>query len=582
MSKICLIRPPAVETIRFASTSITPPIGLAYIAGAITASGRDVEVVDAVALAPDNYRRYFKGYTVGLDLSLVVQKVSIDVTTIGVSAVFTHEWPLIVQLIKLLRERFPTTPIIVGGEHVTAMPAFCCRTSEADFFVSGEGEETIIELLAAIEKKEHVELESLSKIPGITFRTPQNTVVVNRRRERRRQIDSIPLPQWELFALPIYHLHRFVGGMYSSSLTVPILATRGCPYRCTYCSSPNMWTALWVPRDPVLVVDEIESYMQRFGAANFPFQDLTAIIKKDWIKKFCEEILSRKLKISWQLPTGTRSEAIDQEVADLLARSGMKSMAYAPESGSEETRRLVQKKVNAKSLMDSIKAAEKSGLNVSAFFVIGFPHDRHKNLKEGISFVRNVAREGVADISVGYYMALPGTELFQSLYADGKISIDKDYFSHILDAQSFFPRKSFTPHISRLSLCIWKFYMIAVFYYQRLQVKLEAGFFKGWGDILSGVINSFGSVDHGTKLQSVIRNFVLHIINSWGVLWRPRWISFKQEEELLMNWDEIYRSCLSTPNSTKEAGTISLDYYRQLQKDAKQDLVLDHQSKKSA
>ena len=67
------------------------------------------------------------------------------------------------------------------------------------------------------------------------------------------------------------------------------------------------------------VVDEIEGYVKRYGAGNFPFQDLTAIIQKDWIKAFCEELIRRKLNILWQLPTGTRSEAIDPEVAAVFS-----------------------------------------------------------------------------------------------------------------------------------------------------------------------------------------------------------------------------------------------------------------------
>jgi radical SAM superfamily enzyme YgiQ (UPF0313 family) len=89
-----------------------------------------------------------------------------------------------------------------------------------------------------------------------------------------------------------------------------------------------MWLPLWIPRDPISVADEIEYYVKKFGAGNFPFQDLTAIIKRDWIKAFCEEIIKRKLNITWQLPTGTRSEAIDNEIAFLIKKSGMTSMAY--------------------------------------------------------------------------------------------------------------------------------------------------------------------------------------------------------------------------------------------------------------
>src|SRR5205085_11391822 len=97
-----------------------------------------------------------------------------------------------------------------------------------------------------------------------------------------------------------------------------MLATRGCPFQCTFCSSPQMWTQVWKARRPAAVADEIESYMRRYGANDFQFQDLTAIVRKDWIVAFCKELLDRKLSITWQLPVGTRSEAIDAEVAQYL------------------------------------------------------------------------------------------------------------------------------------------------------------------------------------------------------------------------------------------------------------------------
>ena len=74
-------------------------------------------------------------------------------------------------------------------------------------------------------------------------------------------------------------------------------------------------------------------YYEKYDATDFQFQDLTAIIKKKWIVAFCQELISRNLNISWQIPVGTRSEAIDKEVADLLIKSGCNYIQYAPESG---------------------------------------------------------------------------------------------------------------------------------------------------------------------------------------------------------------------------------------------------------
>ncbi len=107
----------------------------------------------------------------------------------------------------------------------------------------GEGEETIVALLEALENG-----DSLEGVSGIAYRSGGD-IKINGRRSRVTDLDAIATPAWHHFELETYHQNRFVGGMYSSSITVPMLATRGCPYQCTYCSAPNMWTPRWIPRD---------------------------------------------------------------------------------------------------------------------------------------------------------------------------------------------------------------------------------------------------------------------------------------------------------------------------------------------
>ena len=104
---ITLIRPPAVEAFRFATTSITLPLGLAYIASALKKSNFKVQIIDAVGNDPKNRVGYYKGYLVGESLSQIVSKVSSKSKFIGITVVFTHEWPLVVKLIDLLKTKHP-------------------------------------------------------------------------------------------------------------------------------------------------------------------------------------------------------------------------------------------------------------------------------------------------------------------------------------------------------------------------------------------------------------------------------------------------------------------------------------------
>lgn len=107
------------------------------------------------------------------------------------------------------------------------------------------------------------------------------------------------MPAWDLIPVENY-LSRGLNYHLQRGRTMPMLATRGCPYKCTFCSNPNMWGPTWLPRDPKLVVDEMELYIKKYGATNFIFSDLTAVIKKGVVVDFCREIIRRKLNVTWR------------------------------------------------------------------------------------------------------------------------------------------------------------------------------------------------------------------------------------------------------------------------------------------
>lgn len=527
---VCLIRPPAAEAFRFASSSITLPLGLAYIAGALRRGGFELNIVDAVGEGPDIRTRYCKGYLVGLRFEQIVEQISAETDIVGITVVFTHEWPAVVQLIDLIETRFPKATIVIGGEHVTSMPEFSLLTSKADVAVLGEGEETAVELVHALRNR-----QPLANVEGIAYRQGE-VVKVNPRRERKTDIDSLAAPAWDYFALETYRRHRFEGAMHTSRLTLPLLATRGCPYQCTYCSAPNMWLPRWIPRDPIKVVDEIEMYVKQYGIGNVVFQDLTAIIQPSWIKAFCEELIRRNLNIVWQLPSGTRSEAINSEIAHLLKRSGMTTMSYAPESGSDETRRLIKKKMTKEKLYASVDAAVGAGLHISFFLVIGFPHDTPAQIAENLPFLDEMARRGVGDIGIQFYMALPGTELFRSLYEAGRIKINRRYFRHILDALAPVPSQTYCT-LSRWSLALWKLRMFRRFYGANKRDG-DGGLAKALWRAAYGI---FRRGDHQTKMETAVRHGVTTAIQTITAALQPRYMNRSEENRMFASWDQLYR-----------------------------------------
>ncbi len=435
MAIATLVRPPSVVA-RYALTlNGTPPLSAAYLAGSLTVAGHEVQVIDAVGEALHAMHPGYRADILinGLSVAQIVARIRPDTQFVGISCLFSHEWPVIRQLIAAIAVRFPAVPIVLGGEHATAVPELCL--ADAPMLTAcavGEGEETIVELVETCAGTALRDLPgALATVRGIVLRGPDGPIR-SAPRARIRDIDEIPAPRWD--STPI---ERYLDGGFSFGVdrgrTMPLLATRGCPYSCTFCSSPRMWTTRYTTRSPALVVDEIEEFVHRYRAEAIDFYDLTAIIERDWILEFCRLLEARKLRVTWQLPSGTRSEALDEETLRAMYRSGCRNVSYAPESGSPRTLDAIKKKVKLDRLEASMAAAVRAGLNVKANILIGFPDEHVADLRATLRFILRMARLGVHDASVWTFSPYPGSELFERLRASGRLPrLDDDYYASLL------------------------------------------------------------------------------------------------------------------------------------------------------
>jgi radical SAM superfamily enzyme YgiQ (UPF0313 family) len=461
MAIATLIRPPSVVA-RYALTlNGTPPISVAYLAGSLTAAGHEVQVIDAVGEALEAMHPGYRPDILvnGLSVQEIVARIRPDTQIVGISCMFSHEWPLIRELIAAIDRRLPGVPIVCGGEHATAIPELCLEDAPALLACAlGEGEETVVDLVQAIASK-----RPLSDVAGLVYRDGPD-VRSSPGRARIRDVDAIPLPRWDL--TPI---ERYLDGGFSFGVdrgrTMPVLATRGCPYRCTFCSSPQMWTTRYTTRKPALVVAEIEEYVQRWGVEAVDFYDLTSVVKRDWILEFCSLLESRRLRITWQLPSGTRSEALDEPVLQAMYRAGCRNVSYAPESGSERTLQAIQKKVKLDHIAASMRAAVRTGLNVKANILIGFPEEDSSDVRRTLRFIARMARAGVHDVSVWTFSPYPGSALFRQLRAAGKLPrLDDDYYASLLSYSDISGAVSYADALTSRRLQRYRLAGLGLFY----------------------------------------------------------------------------------------------------------------------
>ena len=427
---ITLINPPGIKSFSgLQMHSPNPPIGVAYIAAAVKEAGFPYKVIDGTGEAIDTIRPYpgRKSFMVqGLLVEEIVKRIPSQTDIVGIGCMFSTLWPLTRMIAQRIRERFSKVLIVIGGEHATAVPEYVLAHSPFDVCVLGEGEETFIHLI-----KTYRAGEDFSQVAGIAY-LKNGKLIKQGLSERNKEVDKIPSPDWDSVPIEQYiERHQINGANLGRSM--PLLATRGCPYACAFCSNPAMWTRTWIPRNPKHVVDEIEGYVKKYQIKNVDFQDLTAIIRRSWVVEFAQELINRNLNITWQMPSGTRSEVFDEGIADILYRSGCRCLAFAPESGSPEMLKIIRKQVDLDKMLVSMKIAIKRGLKLSCFIVIGFPDETKKTLNQTMRLIRKMALLGVYDVSVSKFVPYPGSQFFDRLQKEGKIDLDDKFFISPMD-----------------------------------------------------------------------------------------------------------------------------------------------------
>ena len=402
---------------------------------------------------------------------------------------FSLEWPFVRDLINHIKLVHPDVVIVAGGEHVTALPEFSLRDcGNIDFIVRGEGELAFASLLECLENS-----SAPDKLAGLSY-LQQNRYVETLPVRRERVLDTFYEPAWDLVPLEDYLSGKIMTGV-DLGRSLPMIASRGCPYQCTFCSNPQMWGTLWRARSPAAVVDEMERYVDLYDIENFDFHDLTAIVKRSWIIEFCQLLIERELNITWQLPSGTRSEAIDAEVCELLARTGCAYMNYAPESGSERTLERIKKKIDKQRMLDSMRNAVEKCICVKANFILGFPHETLKDVVQTYWFAIKMSWLGIHDASFFPFSPYPGSQLFRDVLARGEITLDDEYFYSL--SQYTDPRyaKSYAPKFSKNRLRLLCLLGMALFY--------SVNYLRRPGRFLS-LLNQLKTDSGTTKLSSSI------------------------------------------------------------------------------
>lgn len=211
-----------------------------------------------------------------------------------------------------------------------------------------------------------------------------------------------------------------------------MIATRGCPYSCSFCNTPKIWQRKWRARSSKNVIDEMKTLVDTYDINDFHFEDENMSANKKWISEFCDTLIDSGLDIGWQLSNGVRAESVTHDVLLKMKNSGLSNLGVAPESGSQRVlREVINKKLDLQSVKDAVFNASKLGLTITAYFIIGFPDETKEEIYQTTHFAKQLAKLGLDECSINTFQLVPGCELFYKLKDEGRIKADGKFFSNL-------------------------------------------------------------------------------------------------------------------------------------------------------
>lgn len=372
----------------------TPPLGISYLGTVLEKAGHKVKLIDL--RLPHFKNEYF-----------VKTLKSFRPDIVGVSAT-SFGYLGGKEILALTKQYSPKTLTILGGPHAAIAGMVAIQDENLDMFAVGEGEDLIIELIEALKKK-----KSLKDIKGLVYKDKKGKVYVNAPRFPTTDLNTLPFPKLNFFPLEEYKA--------AGVLTLPIMTSRGCPYGCIYCVSFKTQGKMFRGRTPQNVVDEIEFLRKKFGVSHFTILDDNFAFDKNRAIEICREIIRRGLKIKWQCDQGIRADRTDYEVYKSMKESGCTLIAIGVENPDPVVLKKMNKGETIEEIKKSIRAAQKVGLVVKAFFIVGCPGDNLKLVKKSIEFFKKM------DVDLPRYSmmtAYPGSALWYWVEKNGRFLTD--------------------------------------------------------------------------------------------------------------------------------------------------------------
>jgi len=398
------------------------PLEIAYIA-ALLESQHKVSIIDSPTEGWKNLEDLDETkYRVGLtnkEIENRIRRWSPDV--VGINIPFSGWWRTAQEVASIVKSIDKDIVTVLSGLHPSARPADSLMHHETDFVVIGEAEHAMLELAGVLEQKN---VEDLKKIKGIGY-VKNGETVITPPRPALQDLDSLPFPARHLLPMEEYFAavkERSPRGEIHKRWTM-MITSRGCPYKCVFCSIHVLMGREWRGRSPENVVDEIYHVVQTYKVKQIDFLDDNMTLNKTRMEKICDLIKERRIDIEWYTPNGVRADTLDENLLTKMKASGCKKIRIAPESGVQRVLdTIVKKNLDLKKVENAVILSKKLGIKVGCFFIIGLIGETKEDIEATIKYAYKLRRLGADSFYFSYATPLYGTELYEQAKRGGLLS----------------------------------------------------------------------------------------------------------------------------------------------------------------
>lgn len=360
---------------------ILPPLGIAYLASIIR-DRNDVRIIEANAL----------------NLSMketieMARKYCPDI--VGITSFYTTKIS-VKNLVKGLRKNKVNSTFVVGGADPTAEPLNYIE--DFDIVAVGEGEETF---------KEIVEGKMLKDIRGVYYKE-DNKIINTGRRKQIQDLDNVPFPAWDLLPISKYKPETMCI-KYKLPLGM-IVASRGCPYRCSYCAACLIFPKVSV-RSVENVFKEIKELYHKHNIKSVIFMDSTFTMDRKKVRKLCDLLIRHNIKIRWSMET--RPDDVDYDLLKKMKEAGCYYINYGVQTFKKEALLSVDRPVFFDTVKKATNIAKKLGIIIRLEFILGLPSETVESIRDMFEKTNKINPDFVS-----YYplLILPKTKLANTNY----------------------------------------------------------------------------------------------------------------------------------------------------------------------